>query len=250
MASEGPSDEAANKAANENGESQPLCEYEIIPDGDIILVAGPEKKRVRLSSHLLYTTSQVFKAMIHSGFKEGETFRQSDGAFIEIELPSDNAATFFNAFRALYCPDPTRQLSPKEVQQVAILADKYDMAGHFVYAASFWLVQQGTANKWTIEQLWQLFTASYWLKCPLGFIHFSKKLVFKKSVPLVKYVSGMPDKALGFKLCLAIESIRHARLQKDITTEVGVCLSCFDGATEGFVKPGPNCETPHYHIPS
>ncbi|KAF5000065.1 hypothetical protein FDECE_11309 [Fusarium decemcellulare] len=192
--------ETAESAACENEESEPVCEYEVIPDGDIIFVAGPEQKRVRLSSHLLCTTSKVFKTMIHSDFKEGEAFRQSDGDFTEIQLPHDDAATIFYAFRALYCPDPASRPTPKQIQQVAIFADKYDMAGHFVFAASFWM-QQPVAEKYSLEECWQLFTASYWLRHPLGFYNFSKILVDKKPTPLVKFAMAMSDKTLGFKLC-------------------------------------------------
>ncbi|KAL6365499.1 hypothetical protein LRP88_01494 [Fusarium phalaenopsidis] len=63
---------------------------EIIPDGDVILVVGPEKSKIQVSSHLLRTTSPVFNVMLGPNFKEGTALRENEGP-TEIVLPKDNA---------------------------------------------------------------------------------------------------------------------------------------------------------------
>ncbi|RTE81069.1 hypothetical protein BHE90_004426 [Fusarium euwallaceae] len=66
---------------------------QLIPDGDIILLVGPKKEKIQISSHLLCITSPFFKTMLNSNFKEGEAFRERNGAPAEIELPEDSADT-------------------------------------------------------------------------------------------------------------------------------------------------------------
>lgn len=47
----------------------------VAPEGDVILVVGADKKRLRVSSTFLSQSSSVFKAMFSGKFAEGEYFR-------------------------------------------------------------------------------------------------------------------------------------------------------------------------------
>ncbi|KAM6514661.1 hypothetical protein FSOLCH5_008901 [Fusarium solani] len=66
---------------------------QLIPDGDIMLLVGPEQKKIQISSHLLCKTSPVFKTMLNSDFEEGKAFRERNGAPAEIKLPDDSPET-------------------------------------------------------------------------------------------------------------------------------------------------------------
>ncbi|RSL86898.1 hypothetical protein CEP51_002562 [Fusarium floridanum] len=63
---------------------------QIIPDGDVMLIVGPKKEKIQVSSHLLCTASPFFKAMLESDFKEGRALRERNGSPAEIELPAES----------------------------------------------------------------------------------------------------------------------------------------------------------------
>ncbi|SPJ73179.1 uncharacterized protein FTOL_02908 [Fusarium torulosum] len=66
--------------------------YQIGEDGDTILVVGPNKVKIQVSSSFLKHISPVFRAMLISSMSEGEAFRNRvDKSPIEIILPEDNS---------------------------------------------------------------------------------------------------------------------------------------------------------------
>ena len=95
------------------------------PDGDLILVVGTEKTRVRVSSNDVARTP-VFRAMLLGSFKESR-----GGPDKEVSLPEDD----YDALHFLLCiahakfdllPSP-ENFSFENALQVAVLCDKYDM---------------------------------------------------------------------------------------------------------------------------
>ena len=64
---------------------------EIIADGDVILIVGPEKLKLRVHSLCLKAVSRPFSAMFGSDWKEGHSLFGRDGQ-VELPLPEDNAA--------------------------------------------------------------------------------------------------------------------------------------------------------------
>ncbi|KAL2677288.1 hypothetical protein Neosp_011057, partial [[Neocosmospora] mangrovei] len=101
---------------------------EYCPDGNMMLLVGPKQKKIQISSHSLCKTSPVFKTMLTSNLEEGKTFREIKGAPAEIKLPDDYPEMVYNAFSALYGGDEmASRLSPDQVYDVAVLANKYCM---------------------------------------------------------------------------------------------------------------------------
>lgn len=60
---------------------------EIVADGDVILVVGPEKLKLRIHSLFLKAASRPFSVMFGPGWKEGNIFFGRDGP-VELLLQS------------------------------------------------------------------------------------------------------------------------------------------------------------------
>ncbi|RSL59425.1 hypothetical protein CEP53_005825 [Fusarium sp. AF-6] len=109
-----------------------------------------------------------------------------------------------------------RFLKVHQIQDIAVLVDKYRMADRFTFAGSHWLRQGQTL---TTGSIWGLMTVAYLLKMPRTFYYYSNLLVTKKEVPLTKYAFQMPD--------LAIEELRNRG-----SPSAGICADCFDNAEQ------------------
>lgn len=123
--------------AESTGENVPKT-IVIAPEGDAVLVVGPEKARLRVSTGSLGAASKVFKAMFSTTWAEGQNL--SSTAPKDIELP-ENSPT---ATEAICCVlhfrnDIVPSLNPEETLQVAITADKYDVVLALRYATTAWL---------------------------------------------------------------------------------------------------------------
>ncbi|QDS75765.1 hypothetical protein FKW77_008691 [Venturia effusa] len=101
-------------------------------DGDLVLVVGTAKHRVRVASKALTSTSGVFKAMLSGQFKEAAELAASSaiGELYELPLPDDDVEAMIAICNIVH-------LRPKEVpsiktfsasllQNIVFLAEKYD----------------------------------------------------------------------------------------------------------------------------
>ena len=61
---------------------------DIDPHGDVILIVGQDKKRLRVSAMMLFAASPVFKALLGPHFREGQRPRSASNP-TEITLPDD-----------------------------------------------------------------------------------------------------------------------------------------------------------------
>lgn len=143
--------------------------------------------------------------MLDSDFKEGRAFRERNGRPAEIELPTESPDTVWNAFSTLYGADPKmKYLKISQIQDVVILADKYQMTDRFTFAGVYWLRQGQSPSS---ESTWRLMTAAYLLKMPRYFFHFSGLLVAKKDLSLTKFAFQTHDRMLGLKLCCKMSPV-------------------------------------------
>lgn len=106
-----------------------------------MLLVGPEKARLRVYSQCLRSASKVFNSMFGPDWDEGRAL--SSQAPREIPLKEDDAS----ALRTIFCvlhhrntdvPDPDT-LTPKEIVDIAIESDKYDLAVALKYVVPLWL---------------------------------------------------------------------------------------------------------------
>lgn len=114
-------------------------------DGDLILIVGPEKARLRVHSKCLRVASDVFDAMFGENWSEGQGL--STQAPKEIVLDDDNAFAMRTICLILHhSPGVPEVLSGREMAIIAIVADKYDLANALRYANTCWLKQKGTTD--------------------------------------------------------------------------------------------------------
>ncbi|KAF5627118.1 hypothetical protein F52700_8601 [Fusarium sp. NRRL 52700] len=98
---------------------------EIVPDGDILLVVGPEKTRLLVKSPLLMAPSKPFSVMLGPNWKEGHDMQNHNGPF-ELLLPDDNAIALGIICSVIHFHnDKVPQILPvSDVLVVAVAADK------------------------------------------------------------------------------------------------------------------------------
>ncbi|CZR60106.1 uncharacterized protein PAC_10001 [Phialocephala subalpina] len=120
-----------------NGKSDPVLD--ISPDGDVVLVVGPRNERLRVQSQCLQCASKVFDAMFKPYWSEGQGLSKESPR--EVPLVEDDA----HAMQTICCVihhrnnDVPVSLTSKEVLQIAIAVDKYDLKVALKYASVQWL---------------------------------------------------------------------------------------------------------------
>jgi hypothetical protein len=131
--------------AKRSGQSDPAPD--ISPDGDVVLVVGPQNVRLRVHSQCLRCASKVFDAMFRPQWSEGQgLFKESPW---EVPLVENDA----DALRTICCvihhrnDDVPQSLTPNEVLQIAIEADKYDLSVALKYARKQWLKPRGSPDR-------------------------------------------------------------------------------------------------------
>ncbi|KAF5261148.1 hypothetical protein FOXYS1_8182 [Fusarium oxysporum] len=220
---------------------------DLIPGGDLILAVGPHRTLLRVASAFLCEISPVFAVMFGPNFEEGDRLRnrQPGDPEMVLELPDDDPLAFDNTILVLYGSDPsTQDCDPDDIQKISILVDKYDMVSRFAFASVYWFAKYAWADD--PEETWQLTTAAYWMQNPDAFFTFSKKLVKQLQPSHLSYVTSMPDKVLGLRLCLAIEEQRVHKLANEVKGK-GLCLSCFGRTNHGFTSRVKGCKNRKYH---
>ncbi|KAL3587799.1 hypothetical protein FPOAC2_13698 [Fusarium poae] len=117
---------------------------EIDPDGDLLLIVGPEETKLRVRSMLLMAASKPFSVMFGPNWKEGHDMRDRDGPF-ELSLPDDNAAALKIICSIIHYrnTEVPRALAAGDVFAVAVAADKYDCVNPLKFASETWLRTSG-----------------------------------------------------------------------------------------------------------
>lgn len=131
---------------------------DISSDGDVVLVVGPQNRRLRVQSQCLRYASRVFRAMFGPHWSDGQDLCKESPK--EILLVEDDA----DALRTICCVIHHRNdtvpqaLAPSKVLQVAIEADKYDCDIALKYASAQWLQLRDDAD---MVDLGYLMAAAY-----------------------------------------------------------------------------------------
>ncbi|KAM0218011.1 hypothetical protein ACHAQD_007211 [Fusarium lateritium] len=175
---------------------------QVSKDGDVILVVGPDQRKMQAASHFLGHISPVFRAMLDSSMKEGLALRDAvEGSPVEISFPEDDSRTMLQILRCLYGAGTCSKPSAAEARDVAILADKYDMTERLKYFGAYWLrVPVDTGCVASIEEAWDILVAAYLLKSDVAFFDTSKAIIRHSDKSLLKYANSTHDKELGLQL--------------------------------------------------
>jgi hypothetical protein len=147
---------------------------EIVSDGDILLVVGPDKTRLRVKSMLLMAASNPFSTMLGPNWKEGHDMRHHHGPF-EVSLPDDNATALEMICSIIHFQNDKipRTLAAADVLAVAVAADKYDCLNALNFASKTWLRE----CKGNPEDLMLLATAAYLFRNAQAFKELTSDLV-------------------------------------------------------------------------
>ncbi|KAM0247788.1 hypothetical protein ACHAP5_003796 [Fusarium lateritium] len=169
--------------------------------GDIILVVGPDQRKIQVSSHFLGHISPVFQAMLDPSIFEGPALLDAaEGALVEIILPDDDSRTMLRILRCLYGADPCGQPSAAEVKDIAILADKYNVTERLKYFGLYWLQVPVYKNTHLfLAEAWDVLVAAYLLKADSTFFYTSQAIM-RSEGSLLKYAKSTYDRELGLKL--------------------------------------------------
>jgi hypothetical protein len=128
-----------------NDKGDPVTD--ICPDGDVVLVVGPRNVRLRVQSLVLRCASKVFGAMFMPHWSEGQGLsKESPPEVLLVEDDADALRTICYVIH--HCNDDVPQfLTPKEILQIFIEIDKYDLRVAFKYASVQWLKPRDNADR-------------------------------------------------------------------------------------------------------
>ncbi|KAF5600798.1 hypothetical protein FPANT_2027 [Fusarium pseudoanthophilum] len=220
----------------------------IIPDGDVVLLLGKSRTAVEITASFLKHISPVFERMLTLPMLEGEAVRSFDGTEpVAIELPAEQPGAMIIALRALYGSDPEcLSAEPRDIRDVSVLADKYDMVARFRPVAAIWLgFPAATTTQPNHQAAWDLLVAAYLFRMDREFFQISQFFI-RTDVPVLKYALETHDEHLGLKLGMAIECVRLANFTNHV--DIGLCLDCFSTAKESFVERQPGCRFTTRHL--
>lgn len=130
-----------SKDSQISGDPGVVLDTDIAPDGDVVLIVGPEKARLRVYSQCLRAASKVFNAMFGPDWSEGQGL--STCVPKEVALDEDNASALRTICLVLHHhADVPEVTSAKEIATIAVVSDKYDLAVALRYASASWLDQR------------------------------------------------------------------------------------------------------------
>jgi hypothetical protein len=160
---------------------------DISPDGDVVLVVGPRNVRLRIQSQCLRCASRVFGAMFGPTWSEGQGLSKESPR--EVRLVEDDA----DALRIICCVihhrnnDVPQSPTPKEVLQIAIEADKYDLN----VALAQWLKPRGKPER---EDMGYLLAAAFLFGDMDMFVAYALTLILHYTG---SYLEFLDDKITG-----------------------------------------------------
>lgn len=119
---------------------EPPAIENIVPDGDLILAVGTQKREMRVSSQFLRYASKVFNTMLGPHWSEGQRLSKVDPP--KVTLEEDDADAMLAILYVLHHRNDRvpRDLEPAALIRIAIVSDKYDLAVALQYASERWLV--------------------------------------------------------------------------------------------------------------
>ncbi|KAK1716865.1 uncharacterized protein BDZ83DRAFT_743824 [Colletotrichum acutatum] len=147
-------------------DGQPSTIIEIAPDGDLLLLVGPDETRMRVHSMSLMTVSKPFS----EGLDMHDQGRPS-----ELLLPEDNVAVLAITCSVIHHKNSEvpRTLAVSNVLAVATATDKYDCSNTLRFATKSWL----RPSRELASNLMLLTTAAYLLQNTQAFKEITRALI-------------------------------------------------------------------------
>jgi hypothetical protein len=164
----------------------------IAPDGDCVLVVGPEMVRIPANSQCLSTASEPFCAMFRPEWREGHDIRNRVKP-VDVPLPEDDATALQLLCAVIHhrndmVPD---RLPIHTVLSIAVTAEKYDCIWALRFASESWLRPDRDA----IGDLFVLAAAAYLLENAVAFRKITKRMILTHNGSFTA-ISGAEVKAV------------------------------------------------------
>jgi hypothetical protein len=179
--------------ATESSNDSVIAQTEIATNGDLVFVVGPHSKKMQVSSFILKNASPYFRAMFGSHFAEGKDLKSDDPK--EILMPDDNANALEVICNIIHLRNDAvpESLSPNDIFQIAIAADKFDCIVALKHVSTIWLNPKGIQG---ISELGYLMVAAYILDNARAFSDITLSMMLHHTdsyLPLADEVIGLID---------------------------------------------------------
>jgi hypothetical protein len=175
----------------------PSMVVNIATDGDVILVVGPEKAKLRVQSLFLKAASKPFSAMFGPDWKEGHDILDLD-APAELSLPEDNASALKLICAIIHHRNKKvpQSLAAGDVLGVAVTADKYDCVHALKFASGSWL----RPGKNQAGDLMLLTAAAYLFQNAQAFNEITRALILNHDGPYLALSCEEVESALPWRV--------------------------------------------------
>ncbi|KAJ0336498.1 hypothetical protein KNSL1_013264 [Colletotrichum chrysophilum] len=175
---------------NQTCNPPPTPRPEIAPNGEVILLVGPDLQPIRVHALILADASPVFKCLLQptsSTYTEPAAvlFATPDSP-AHVTLPEDDPQAIETICRVLHSriDDAVCDLSDDEVLKVAVAADKYDCTAAMGLAVRHWLradkleaIKNAARDGCIGFRRGDMLLAAYWFKCEPVFEELTRLLV-------------------------------------------------------------------------
>ena len=165
---------------NSTSEHPKQLHVDVVADGDLVLVVGPEKSRLRVYSTSMKLGSKDFKTMLSSNFLEGSKLKNSSpNNPAEIDLPEDNTRAFTLVCSILHHRNDLIQkiLTVEDCVELAKLAHKYNFQDSIKdTVAARGLIPTGKFSR-AIREIFDCLAADYILCSDVAFEKLTDKLI-------------------------------------------------------------------------
>lgn len=161
-------------------DNKPSTVIKIAADGDVTLVAGPSRVKLRVHSLFLKAASKPFSAMLGPNWVEGHNMLDRDGP-VELPLPEDDAAALKIICAIIHHRnnEVPQTLAAGDALSVAVTADKYDFVDALKFASGNWL----RPGKNEAGDLMLLTTAAYLFQNAQAFKELTRALILNHDGP-------------------------------------------------------------------
>ena len=181
----------------ESKDNTPSIVVNLAADGDVILVVGPEKVKLRVHSLFLKAASRPFSALFGPDWKEGHNMLDRDGP-VELLLPEDNAGALKLICAIIHHRNKKvpQTLAAGYVLAVAVTADKYDCVDALKFASGNWL----RPGKNEAGNLMLLTAAAYLFQNAQAFNEITRALILNYDGPYLALSCEEVESAITWKV--------------------------------------------------
>ncbi|KAF5675482.1 hypothetical protein FCIRC_7466 [Fusarium circinatum] len=201
-------------------------EYDIISDGDLVLIVGVDEKRIRITVQAARVCSHILGQILD---QHNITDANNTGRVRELRLPDDSPTATRNAFGSIYPGNPhTDDLLPAEIYDVIVFARKYKMIPEFKKVTPNWFRSRFCGFNFHpvhlffgLEECWHLMMAAHYMllddpnarpELHFAFSKLSERLMLTvlKSISTTRFVRPGGGMQRKWYSVIAWEALYHA----------------------------------------